>query len=1191
MISSTCCPTCHANPDHQNSVEGRVSGRTVAMKTLFTFYACLVCTTLLVTVGWAATVVDVSYSHRMISTIGPPEPGFPEGAIIATFTADRPVEPAVPDTTLARINDRIFRYTFVWNETEVKIIDFIDGAGDTTHVEAWPEPVYPFDPAVHTVPVVHVRTDSTHLWDPATGIYVWGENENCLQHGSEWERPAFWDFYAGGDVPIISEPIGLRIHGGWSRNLDQKGLRFYFDGYGTGNEIDYDFFDSEPTSFRRLIIRTGRYPELAVNSIVAEGVFQDLGHLGSRFAFTVVYLNREYWGVYNLRERIDEEFIEHTHDLGGDGYILMKDGDSVHGDGSEFYDFLGFFGEPADYSSHAWFASVDNQVDLTTYSDWLIINIFGASADNGFDDNSVQLKVGSDKWQFLAWDEDDLFTPENVNSDHFRFYSAAGQAEWNQFLPPVAWFGVWTPEIQEWASMFNSLMHNSEFKALFADRVRELLGTELSVTALNDRIDAVVAVQEPEIGMHFDRWGGGSEASYASHINVTRAWIAQRHPIVLSQLEGFLDHFGVPVELSRFSATDVDDHVTVTWRTERETDNLGFVLYRSIGSPEAMVEIASYLSEPELVGQLNATTPTEYQFLDTGAVNNQVNYYELHHVNSNQEVTVHNWVESAWPLSWNGLVLNELMASNDTTTTDELGEFDDWFELYNGSGTTVYLDGLYVTDDPALPTKHRLTGGAAIPPGGHYRLWADNDLAQGDRHCAFKLSAGGEALALFAPDGLTIVDSVSFGQQLTDVTFQRYPDGEAPWTYGYSPTPETVNAAPELARLLVINEIAPQNETTIQDEAGDYDPWLEIHNPLPVDVAVGQLALTDEPSNPVKWLFPDALIGGQDFLIVWADAELAEGPLHTNFTLATGGGWLGLFEAGNQRLIHEANYPVLEPDITWAQIPDRSETWLATSVATPGTANIADNPPPHLFINEFLASNDNVNQDELGDFDDWVEIYNPGPDAVPLGGLFLTDDLTDPIKWVLPDVELAPGAFLLVWCDDEVIEGPLHAPFKLSASGEDIGLFDRLEQGNGLIDGYTFGPQTTDISGGRQTDGGLPWVFFTSPTPGAGNGVPAQVPGADPAKLVLWANYPNPFNPQTTIAFDLPDQAAVSLRVFDVSGRLVRVLLGGDIVAAGWREAVWNGRDDAGRQVASGTYFYRLEAGENAETRRMALIK
>ena len=91
--------------------------------------------------------------------------------------------------------------------------------------------------------------------------------------------------------------------------------------------------------------------------------------------------------------------------------------------------------------------------------------------------------------------------------------------------------------------------------------------------------------------------------------------------------------------------------------------------------------------------------------------------------------------------------------------------------------------------------------------------------------------------------------------------------------------------------------------------------------------------------------------------------------------------------------------------------------------------------------------------------------------------------------------------------------------------------------------------------------------------------------------FTLHAPAPNPFNPQTTIAFELPEQGAVTLRVFDLHGRLVRVLVDGEVYTLGRHEAVWNGRDDAGRQAASGTYFYRLEAGGYSETKRMVLIK
>jgi len=93
-----------------------------------------------------------------------------------------------------------------------------------------------------------------------------------------------------------------------------------------------------------------------------------------------------------------------------------------------------------------------------------------------------------------------------------------------------------------------------------------------------------------------------------------------------------------------------------------------------------------------------------------------------------------------------------------------------------------------------------------------------------------------------------------------------------------------------------------------------------------------------------------------------------------------------------------------------------------------------------------------------------------------------------------------------------------------------------------------------------------------------------------PSHLSMKA-FPNPFNPRTTIAFDLPIRGSVSLRVFDMSGRLVRNLIAAEDHTPGRHEVVWNGRDDVGRQVASGTYFYHLEVGQFTETKRMVLVK
>lgn len=155
----------------------------------------------------------------------------------------------------------------------------------------------------------------------------------------------------------------------------------------------------------------------------------------------------------------------------------------------------------------------------------------------------------------------------------------------------------------------------------------------------------------------------------------------------------------------------------------------------------------------------------------------------------------------------------------------------------------------------------------------------------------------------------------------------------------------------------------------------------------------------------------------------------------------------------------------------------------------------------NLVINEFLGSNNSVNQDEFGDFADWVEIFNPGTSPVDMGGMFLTDDLDSPQQFQIPAGVIIPaGGYLLFWCDSTPGEGPRHTNFNISRTGEDIGLFDTIANGNVLIDGFTFTTQTTDITSGRFPNGSGPVVVLASPTPGASNGGP---PPAAPQLPIL----------------------------------------------------------------------------------------
>ena len=153
---------------------------------------------------------------------------------------------------------------------------------------------------------------------------------------------------------------------------------------------------------------------------------------------------------------------------------------------------------------------------------------------------------------------------------------------------------------------------------------------------------------------------------------------------------------------------------------------------------------------------------------------------------------------------------------------------------------------------------------------------------------------------------------------------------------------------------------------------------------------------------------------------------------------------------------------------------------------------------PLLVINEIVASNDAGITDEMGEFEDWVEIFNPGTETVDLSGMYLTDNFDDRHAWAIPaGYSLAPGAYLVVWADDDAGDGPLHANFKLSAGGEEIALYDAEDLGNAKIHGFKYGPVATDVAIGFRPDLGADKdanfafgyapEYLATPTPGSGN--------------------------------------------------------------------------------------------------------
>ena len=148
--------------------------------------------------------------------------------------------------------------------------------------------------------------------------------------------------------------------------------------------------------------------------------------------------------------------------------------------------------------------------------------------------------------------------------------------------------------------------------------------------------------------------------------------------------------------------------------------------------------------------------------------------------------------------SFSQVFINEIMASNVSTIVDNTGDYPDWVELYNAGSSSINLQGYYITDDYGLLTKFRLNSGTnqyIVPAGGFLLLWASGLPTRGAKHLGFSLSSLGEKIALVAPDGTSMVDSMSFDAQRTDVSYGRLPNGGITRKYFSPASPNVSNVS------------------------------------------------------------------------------------------------------------------------------------------------------------------------------------------------------------------------------------------------------------------------------------------------------------------------------------------------------------------------------------------------------------
>lgn len=495
--------------------------------------------------------------------------------------------------------------------------------------------------------------------------------------------------------------------------------------------------------------------------------------------------------------------------------------------------------------------------------------------------------------------------------------------------------------------------------------------------------------------------------------------------------------------------------------------------------------------------------------------------------------------------SLNGqLVINEVMARNDDFLADEFGEYDDWIEIYNSSNEAIDIAGGYFTDDLSNTTLHLIESGdselTTIPANGYKIFWADGTPEQGANHLGFSLSAGGESVALVLSDGEFIEDAVQFGDQENDISYGRETDGAIQFQFFTVPTPNATNQEilPELQEIH-INEVQPLNTSTIVDESGVFEPWLELYNPNSYQVNLagyiiefndGEAQFVIENTNPNA-----TVIESDNHKLFWCDNQSVEGVLHTNFELSSSGS-IKLYFIDGVTLVDELTYSSVPSDESYGSDNDGSSNYIAFDIPTPDVTNQLEIVfPDELYLNEIMAVNVSDTIDNEGENEDWIEIYNPNNFSVDLSGYHLTDNFGGgswEVPSLYPDSVTVPAeGFLLFWADNDEEQGVRHTDFKLSASGETIVLLSRDNFTVADIEAYPV--QSEDVSWGREEDGGDNWIYFIpeSTTPENSNHGVVSVSELSLNSLTF---YPNPAIDNVRFNEELE-----SLELYSLAGELI----------------------------------------------------
>ena len=369
-----------------------------------------------------------------------------------------------------------------------------------------------------TLPVISLTTDSSSLWDWNTGIYVMGPDADTnlpYQNANFWKgfkKQAHTEFFAKNKLLGFEQDCATEIHGNFSKAWPQKSFRIIANDDYQDPYINYKLFsDKNITKFKSFNIRnagidwnTCHFRDRLMHKLVQDKT--DIDMMDGEAC--VLFLNGQYWGVYEMRERQDENYIAENHGVDPDSIDLLRfEGDILQGSNAAFYDMAGFLYNnnmaiQANYDSAQKLIDVKNYVDYfaaeTYYDNWDWI--WTDYANKSQATNNIKFWRPTNppgKWRYVLWDTDlgfSLFDPVVQNCPHNLF---------GVITDPM----ITTPSLH--VVMLKSMLKNTGFKNYFVNRYCDLMNTVFHPDSVIAIVNDISNEMLPEMARHFNRWNSG----------------------------------------------------------------------------------------------------------------------------------------------------------------------------------------------------------------------------------------------------------------------------------------------------------------------------------------------------------------------------------------------------------------------------------------------------------------------------------------------------------------------------------------------------------------------------------------------------------------------------------------------------------------------------------------------------------